>query len=99
MLRSTANALSRSRGPTAVGVYYQPVRAWRARSAFDACASALAQKMAPLVLLSQTESPRRSRVAGDSAHGRDSRQDQELSWKTTSAAAVAPDALRPILPI
>ena len=31
-----------------------------------------------LVLLSQTESPRRSFVSADSAHGRDSRQDQEL---------------------
>src|SRR6516164_201626 len=52
-----------------------------------------------LVLLSQTESPRRTLVTRDSAHGRDSRQDQELSWKTRGAAAVAPDALRRILPI
>src|SRR5215813_10193150 len=59
----------------------------------------LVSKRLLLVLLSQTESPRRSCVARDSAHGRDSRQDQELSWKTTRSAEVAPDALRPILPI
>src|SRR5262249_9050954 len=52
-----------------------------------------------LVLLSQTESPRRRLVGRDSAHGRGSRQDRELSWKTRGAAVVARHALRPILPI
>src|SRR5215510_138954 len=62
---------------------------WRIWSRHHAC----------LVLLSQTDSLRRSFASRDSAHGRDSCQDQEPSWKTTRAAAIAPDAWRPILPI
>jgi transposase len=46
-----------------------------------------------LVLLSQTESPRRRFAARDSAHGRDSRQDQELPCKI-AIAVVARGALQ-----
>ena len=49
-----------------------------------------------LVLLSQTESPGRSILPRDSAHGRASSQDQGLSWETRMAV-VARNALRPIL--
>jgi hypothetical protein len=38
-----------------------------------------------LVLLSQTESPGRSYLRCDSAHGRDCDEDQELSWETRMA--------------
>ena len=48
-----------------------------------------------LVLLSQSESPGRSYLRCDSAHGRDSGQDQELSWETR-LAGVARNVLRPI---
>jgi hypothetical protein len=50
-----------------------------------------------LILLSQTESPRRSCILRDSAHGRDSRQDQELPCKMT-IGAVARGALQRFLP-
>src|SRR4029453_4277894 len=49
-----------------------------------------------LVLLRQTEAPGRSILPRDSAHGRASSQDQELSWETRMAV-VARNALRPIL--
>ena len=52
------------------------------------------RSVSSLILLSQTESPRRTFVARDSAHGRDSRQDQELPCKMKGA--VARGALQPI---
>ena len=43
----------------------------------------------------KAESPGRSYLRCDSAHGRDCGQDQELSWETRMAG-VARNALRPI---